>query len=271
MSCPKFLIVFSFFAVFAYAKAADIYKLTNLPPNGSETAVLVLIPGMNGDGSFFLKEPKWVEFAKKNHLGVVALSYSSSEIDLYGNRRGYYYPEQGSGKALIDSIKSIYQKDLPLLLYGFSGGAQFTSRFVNWMPKRIIAWCAYSAQFWDYPTEGTQTTQARGIVACGDLDAFRWQPSFDFYYQGRKNGLHWIWVNISNTGHNRNSDFEQFVRDFFDEELNIHFARKAPGKDVYANLSDASNQISGDLEQPELTCPFRTQQLLDQWKKIQAP
>lgn len=46
-------------------------------------AVLVLAPGMNTDGAFFLKEAPWMEFAKRNNLGVIALNYSSSEEDLY--------------------------------------------------------------------------------------------------------------------------------------------------------------------------------------------
>ena len=35
------------------------------------------------------------------------------------------------------------------------------------------------------------------------------QPSFSFYYQGRKDKRPWIWINISNTGHNRSAKFEK--------------------------------------------------------------
>ena len=252
-------------------EAEDTYKFSNIPPSGREVAVLVLAPGMNADGRPFLKELEWTEFAWENNLGIIALNYFSSEVDLYGNSRGYYYPEQGSGKALLDEIKNIYKKDLPILLYGFSGGAQFISRFINWVPERIIAWCAYSAQFWDYPPSGMKMTEARGIVACGDLDAFRWKPSFDFYYQGRKDGLNWIWANISDTGHNRNNEFEQFVRNFFDEELKIYLGEKKPGTDIYANIFFTSGQTSKNVGSPELSCPFRTKKLLNIWKKIQAP
>lgn len=264
-------IFFFFLTVSEWADAENMYKLSNIPPNEKEVAVLVLAPGMNADGSLFLKESAWTEFAEKNNLGIIALNYSSSEVDLYGNKVGYYYPEQGSGQTLLDGIRSIYKKDLPILLYGFSGGAQFISRFVNWAPKRIIAWCAYSAQFWDYPHQGSEITDARGIVACGDLDAFRWKPSFDFYYQGRRDRLHWIWVNIADTGHNRYSEFEQFVRDFFDEELKIYSGEKRAGMDVYANIFFTSGKTLQNCEFPELTCPFRTWKLLNMWKKIQAP
>ena len=67
----------------------DTFKFSDIPVSGGETAVLVLAPGMNTDGAFFLKEAPWMEFAKRNNLGVIALNYSSSEEDLYQNRKGY--------------------------------------------------------------------------------------------------------------------------------------------------------------------------------------
>nr|DAH48338.1 MAG TPA: Esterase.3A [Caudoviricetes sp.] len=251
--------------------AENTFNFTSLPVSEEESAILVLAPGMNTDGTFFLKESPWMDFAKRNNLGVIALNYSSLAEDLLENRKGYYWPEQGSGQALLDEIKRVYGKDLPIILYGFSGGAQFVSRFVDWCPDRIIAWCAYSAQFWDYPKDGSKITKARGIVACGDQDGLRWQPSFGFYYQGRKNKRPWIWVNISNTGHNRSAKFEKFVRQFFDEELAIWRGDKKPTEDVYSDISNSDNELLLLSEQPELQCPFRTKELLESWKKIQAP
>lgn len=250
--------------------AEDKFAFSSTPASNEIKAVLVLAPGMNMDGAFFLKESPWTEFAKKNNLGVIALNYSSSEEDLYQNRKGYYWAALGSGQALLDEIKRVYGKDLPIILYGFSGGAHFVSRFIDWAPDRIIAWCAYSAQFWDYPEDGTKVTNARGIVACGDQDGLRWQPSFSFYYQGRKNKRSWIWVNISNTGHNRSAKFEKFVRQFFDEEIAISRGDKKPSEDIYADISNSDNELLLLSEQSELTSPFRTKELLNAWKKIQA-
>ena len=158
-------ILFILFATILAIKllTEDSFKFINLSVSCKESAVLVLAPGMNTDGAFFLKETPWMDFAKRNNLGVIALNYSSSEEDLYQNRKGYYRPEQGSRQALLNEIKRVYGKDLPIVLYGFSGGAQFVSRFVDWCPDRIIAWCAYSAQFWDYPPKGSKLTKARGI------------------------------------------------------------------------------------------------------------
>lgn len=251
--------------------ARDTFGFSYIKPNDDTKSVLVLAPGMNTNGEFFLGESPWMDFARRNKLGVIVLNYSSDEEDLYQNHKGYYWPDQGSGKALLDEIKRVYGKDLPIVLYGFSGGAQFVSRFVDWCPDRIIAWCAYSAQFWDYPKDGSKVTKARGIVACGDQDGLRWQPSFGFYYKGRKNNRPWIWVNVSNTGHNRSAKFEKFVRQFFDEELAIWRGDKKSTEDICSDISNSDNELLLLPEQPELQCPFRTKELLESWKKIQAP
>lgn len=43
----------------------NTYNISNLPVRGYETTVLVLAPGINAEGNFFLKEQCWTDFAKK--------------------------------------------------------------------------------------------------------------------------------------------------------------------------------------------------------------
>lgn len=258
----------------SYSGIADTFNFASAPVTGKEQGVLVLAPGMNMDGKFFLEETPWMEFAERNGLGVVALNYSSDPGKLYGpERQGYYWPEQGSGKALLGEIKRLYKKDLPVLIYGFSGGAQFAGRFIDFAPGRIIAWCAYSAQFWDSPKSLEDGgCKARGIVACGDLDGARWQPSFGFYYQGRLQGKDWIWLSRRNTEHNRSAGLEKFVREFFQEELDIHFKKKEAKGDVFADVSKIEIVEDKDFEmQPALLSTFRTKELFESWKGIHSP
>ncbi len=250
--------------------AEDSFKFSNAPLHGDEEAVLVLAPGLNDDGSYFLKEEPWLEFAKRNKLGIIAINYKSDEDDIYGEeKKGYYWPDQGSGQALLDEIKRVYGKDFKIVIYGFSAGAQFAGRFIEWTPDRIIAWCAYSAQFWDYSYMGGKT-KARGIVACGDADGYRWQPSFAFFYKGRQDGRPWIWVSNSNTGHNRSAKLENFIREFFDFELLIYRNEiHEPHVDIIADISTKDEIPDLTLtEQPALTNVFRTKKLYETWKKI---
>ena len=80
----------------------------------------------------------------------------------------------------------------------------------------------------------------------GARNSSLWRPGraslaavFWLLYQGRKDKRPWIWVNISNTAHNRSAKFEKFVRQFFDEELAIWRGDKKPGEDVYSDISNS--------------------------------
>ena len=46
----------------------DSFQFSFSPLNDNVETVLVLAPGMNTDGVFFLKEAPWMEFAKRNNL-----------------------------------------------------------------------------------------------------------------------------------------------------------------------------------------------------------
>lgn len=267
----KTLIVIVFALIQTALAAESRFAFSSVKPTGKEAAVLVLAPGQNMDGSFFLDEPKWAAFARKNNLGLMALNYSSDIESLYGEKKnGYFYAEHGSGQALLDEIRRVYGKDLPVIIFGFSGGAQFTASFVNWAPERILAWCAYSFPMTpDYPERGTN---ARGIVSCGELDSKMWFPSYAFFYKGRIAGKNLIWTNLKNTDHARSEAFEDFVRAFFREELDIFTkAKDAPNDvwvDVYMPEKPAKHTENG--ESPLLS-PFRTERLLEMWKEIHTP
>ncbi len=257
----SFLLILIATSAISTAKECD-YSLHVHPVTGEETAVLVLAPGMNGDGRFFLGEAAWVDFATEHQLGIIALAFRSAGDNMYNSqRRGYYWPEQGSGDALLDAIRNAYGKDLPILIYGFSGGAHFTSRFTEWVPERVQVWAAYSAQFWDSPV--AHETMPPGIVACGEYDGPRWFPSFAYFYEGRMHGKPWTWVSISQTGHARNRAFEQFVRDYFATVLSGEFSP------VYVDVDTLeAGDSPGDFLQPELLTYLPSKSLKPAWLAI---
>lgn len=117
---------------------AELYSWKPVP---QPRAVLVLAPGYNGNAEYLIRQPAWQDFAKPNQLGLVGLSFASDE-ELFRSGRGYYYASQGSGDLLLEGLRKVFGKDLPVLLYGFSGGAHFTSRFTEWKPERVLR--AYS-------------------------------------------------------------------------------------------------------------------------------
>ncbi|MDQ8196213.1 hypothetical protein QEH59_17395 [Coraliomargarita sp. SDUM461004] len=244
--------------------AEDVYDWHARDARGDEVAVLVLCPGMNSDGAHFLSEEPWVTFAEDHGLGIIAVNFSSDPERMYGvEQAGYYWPEQGSGTALLDAIDSTYGRDLPILIYGFSGGAHFTSRFVEWVPERVLTWAAYSAQFWDDPL--ASETSPPGIVACGELDSARWFPSFSYFYKGRELGKPWTWVSIAETGHHRKGAFETFVRAYFSQIMNSNFVTSEPFVDVDTEQVQTADDSSF---QPGLLSWLPNSDLLPQWQKL---
>jgi hypothetical protein len=186
---------------------ADIYvlKMTQHP-----SGLLVLCPGCNGNGENWLESPIWQKYALTHNLDLIGLSFAS-DVSLLKSGRGYYYAKQGSGQLLLDGIEQEYS-GLPLLLYGFSGGAHFTSGFVEWKPDRVIGWCAYSAGWWDSPTRNAICPP--GLIACGENDQ-RLGASLNYFKQGRALGKPWLWLSVPKTGHSNNLAAENFVRDYF--------------------------------------------------------
>ena len=138
-----------------------------------------------------------------------------------------------------------------------------TKRFVEWVPERIVAWAAYSAQFWDDPAPSEHTPP--GIVACGELDGSRWFPSYSYFFKGRELGKPWTWVSIPETGHRRKGPFEQFVRDFF--------ASICRGSDrcFYADVDTGESfERANDAMHQELLTVLPTENLIKAWQKLRA-
>ncbi|MCS6245418.1 MAG: hypothetical protein H2172_16420 [Opitutus sp.] len=243
---------------------AELFHETSLTPTNG---VVVLLPGMNGDGKVMLGETPWRDFAKTHGLGLVGVSFSSPPALLYGNpAKGYYYPEQGSGEALINGLHKIYGKNVKILLYGFSGGAQFGSRFAELYPEKMLGWAAYSASFWKNPNSAGPNS-APGIVACGEFDAERYGPSFAYFQQGRRKDARLTWVSIGNVGHMRHKRFEEFVRAYFVAVLN--------GKFDHAKWLDAETKLptteDDRLLNPALSVWLPTSEIADSWLKLHHP
>lgn len=233
----------------------------------AKQGVLILCPGLNGDGKILLDDRPWRIFAKDHGLGLVSISFASPPALLYGNpARGYYYPEQGSGEVLLRGLKEHYGRDLKILFYGFSAGAQFGSRFVELYPDRILSWAAYSASFWRPPMSANRST-APGIVACGEFDAERYGPSFAYFQQGRRMDARWTWVSIGNVGHMRHKRFEEFVR--------AYFAAVLDGEFDHAQWLDAETKHPTSEDErilnPALSAWLPTPEVADLWLKLHHP
>lgn len=226
-------------------------------------AVLILCPGVNGSGEKLIRGKAWQEFARENNLGLVGLSFASLSSAIH-NGTGYYYASKGSGEKLLEGIRRIYGKELPILLYGFSGGAQFTSRFEEWRPEKVFTWCAYSAGWWDSPVKSNVTPP--GIIACGDED-HRYGASLVYFKQGRAAGKPWLWVSLPKIGHTDSSQLDEFVRNYFSAILKQDF-----NASVYADIDQeiiVSKLMAAKM--PSVTTWLPSLSLLKRWMQIHEP
>lgn len=242
---------------------ADLYYL---PSSSTPKAVLVLCPGVNRSGEELISNPVWQEFARSNNLGIVGLSFSSP-LNHIKDGNGYYYASKGSGGKLLEGIRKTYGRDLPLLLYGFSGGAQFTSRFEEYAPEHVLAWCAYSAEWWDIPHHNQNNPP--GLVACGESDAARYGATITYFKQGRAIGKPWAWISLPQTDHENSPPLDDFVRKYFFACL-ISGTNLSRGVwvDVDTKLLVSEKEAEN---QPSLSAWLPTQQLYDDWKTIHEP
>jgi pimeloyl-ACP methyl ester carboxylesterase len=258
----------------------ELVSWRTIPPEGMTKAelhyerdlpaihgVMVLLPGMNGDGLKLAQDAAWRSFAKENGLGLVGVSFSSSPELLYGDpARGYYYPEQGSGEVLIRGMHELYGKDVKLFLYGFSGGAQFSARFADQHPERVLSWAAYAACFWA-DSVAAAPSGPPGIVTCGEFDAERYGPAFGYFQQGRRKEARWTWVSVGNIGHVRYRRLEDFIRAYFAAILAGDFTKESW---MDAELKQPTSEDERLLT-PSLSVWLPTPQVADSWLKLHHP
>lgn len=240
---------------------AELHYIETVP---DPRAVLILCPGVNGSGEDLIRSAAWQEFAKSEKLGLVGLSFASP-LHAIHDGTGYYYASKGSGQLLLDGVRRIYGRDLPLVLWGFSGGAHFTSRFTEWSPSNVLAWCAYSAGWWDHPVPSK--TAPPGVVACGDQDAQRYGPSLVYFKQGRSAGKPWLWVSLDGVGHVGSARLESFVRSYFSTIL-AGYSDNGIWVDVDLKTPITKTQAE---EQSALSAWLPSQELLDKWRQVHTP
>jgi len=240
---------------------AELYHVATVR---NPSAVLVLCPGCNGSAENMIRSPKWIAFAKQNHLGLVGLSFASELSAIKDENTGYYYASKGSGEKLLEGIRKIYGRELPFLLYGISGGAHFISRFEEWQPARVLSWCTYSAGWWDIP-KGNPISPP-GIVACGDEDG-RYGASLIYFKQGRAAGKPWLWVSLGKTGHQGSPELDEFVRNYFSTVL-----LRSKANPLWIDI-DREEVVSSSEQaaQPSLTGWLPSEALFAEWSRLNAP
>jgi poly(3-hydroxybutyrate) depolymerase len=139
-------------------------------------AIVVLMPGSNGDGRPMAEEPAWQAFATKNKLALVGgrltdKPHDQSFIEEYAN------VSRGSGQALLMALSRFAERTkhpelaaAPLFLWGMSAGGEFNYEFVAWKPERVAAFVVNKGGIYYTALTSRAARNVPGILFIGGKD-----------------------------------------------------------------------------------------------------
>jgi hypothetical protein len=233
---------------------------------GRPHGILALVPGCNGFGADMLAEKPWVDFARANGFILVAFTFVSKEEDLR-DEVGYYDASAGSGAAAASALKKLGAGRIPVFMYGFSGGAHFTSSFAEHFPQLLKGWCAASFEAKERRAkisgDDAKGRRPPGIVACGSEDP-RLGATLSYYGRGRAAGRKWTWVELDGLVHERSPALEDFARRYFIYLM----GKKGPG--VWVDTGSGEDVAHSSASAKTLKTWLPAENFVADWRKLCA-
>jgi poly(3-hydroxybutyrate) depolymerase len=180
-----------------------------VPPNGAALkAVLVLVPGSNGDGRAMAQDTVWQAFAAKNHLAIVACRFTDKPHE-QGFIEDYVNVSQGSGQALFDMLAKFAVRSgrteiatAPLLLWGMSAGGQFDYELTAWKPERVAAFVVNKGGIYYTALASRAAREVPGMLFIGGKDLEqRVQTITGIFAVNRRGGALWALAEEPAVGH----------------------------------------------------------------------
>jgi hypothetical protein len=134
-----------------FTKAAFCLWLDETAP--PPVALLVIVPGWNGDGRGAVSDAHWQAYARKQHVGLVGICLQSNERD--DQTPPYHVADQGSGAAFLNAISKLANDakrpqlaQAGLLIWGHSAGGQFGYGVACHAPERVIAFASIKGGYY---------------------------------------------------------------------------------------------------------------------------
>ena len=180
-----------------------------VPPQVARVrALLVLVPGSNGDGRAMAQDTVWQAFAQKNQLAIVACRFTDKPHD-QNFIEDYVNVAHGSGQALFDILGKFAGRSnhaeiatAPLLLWGMSAGGQFDYEITAWHPERVAAFVVNKGGIYYTALTSRAARSVPGILFIGgkDLDQ-RVQTITGLFAVNRRGGALWALAEEPGVGH----------------------------------------------------------------------
>jgi poly(3-hydroxybutyrate) depolymerase len=175
---------------------------------GALKAIVVLVPGSNGEGRRMADDTLWQSFARRNHTALVATRLTDKPHD-QNFLEDYVKVSAGSGQALLDAIDSLAArakhpelKNAPLFLWGMSAGGQFNYEFTAWRPERVAAFVTNKGGIYYSALVPRAAREVPGLLFIGgkDLES-RIATITGLFAVNRRAGALWALTEEPSVGH----------------------------------------------------------------------
>lgn len=194
---------------------------------GPSRAVVVLMPGSNGDARAAVDDPVWQAFAVKHNLALVGCHITDKPHD-QNFIEEYANVSQGSGEALLNALTALGSRaghpelgSAPLLLWGMSAGGQFNYEFAAWKPERVVAFVVNKGGIYYTALAPRPSRDVPGMLFIGgkDLDS-RIQTITGLFALNRRAGALWALAEEPGAAHivGRSRDLSLM---FFEDVLSL--------------------------------------------------
>ena len=223
---------------------------------GRLQAVVVLLPGSNGDGRAQVDDPIWQAFATGHHLALLGCRFTDKPHD-QAFIEHYVNVSQGSGQALLDALDRLGQRSqhrelstAPLLLWGMSAGGQFNYEFVAWRPERVVAFVVNKGGIYYSALLPSASRTVPGILFVGGKDLeFRTNTIVGLFAVNRRAGALWALAEEPGAAHvvGRSRDVALV---FFEDVLPLRLPEDVSGGNQPVSLRsiEAASGFLGDLK-----------------------
>ena len=245
---------------------------------GPLRALVILVPGSNGDGRAQVDEPFWREFATRLHLGLVGCRFTDQQHDQMFIEH-YVDVSKGTGPALLNALTSFASRSghaevgsAPLLLWGMSAGGEFNYEFVAWKPERVVAFVVNKGNVYYTALASEAARRVPGILFTGETDLeYRIAAVNGLFAINRRAGALWAIVQEPGIGHavGRSRDLAAIL---FEDMLAARAAGSAPLEEKAGYFGDPKGgtiQAAAGIKTPATpTAWLPTERLAKAWQAV---
>ena len=245
---------------------------------GPVRAIVVLVPGSNGDGRPQVDDEFWRAFATRLNLGLVGCRFTDKQHEQMFIEH-YVNVSKGTGQALLDALASFARRsghaevaDAPLLLWGMSAGGEFNYEFAAWKPERVVAFVVNKGNVYYTALASDAARRVPGLLFTGETDLeYRIQAVNGLFGINRRAGALWALTQEPGVGHAvaRSRDLAAML---FEDMI----AARLPGlklldekQGFFGDLKTAAIQPVGDSKPPSTpTVWLPNERLARAWQAV---